>query len=326
MPRAISPRLLSEETHQLVSLWLDKCSGHEVGSPIVDQTLPTVVIDVKVLQCPRLVETRGAKGQYVILSHCWGNGKDIYETTTDLLAKHLSSIESGVLPANFKHAINLTAHLNFHYLWIDSPCILQDDRDDWKAEATQMGTYYNKSALMISASAALDSASGFLQDRQALYSPPFGKERRHMLRPELIQERQLDYMPISKRAWTMQERFLAPRALHFLPDQMLFECGYCSFSEGYFKNNIQPEGPFSDKRSLQPIIERELDLQESRKRWPGTPAWIPCKKESRMRSWYDLTTNFSSRAITFPSDRIFALAGLARKFAHPGLGSYLTSL
>jgi hypothetical protein len=92
-----------------------------------------------------------------------------------------------------------------------------------------MGTYYNKSALTISASAALNCASGLLQDRKALYSPPFGKERWHMLRSELIEERQLDFMPISKPAWTMQERFLA---LHFFPDQMLFECGYSSFSEG----------------------------------------------------------------------------------------------
>jgi hypothetical protein len=63
----------------------------------------------------------------------------MYKTTTDLLAKQLSAIGSNVLPAKFLHAITLTAHLGFRYLWIDALCIVQDDRDDWKQKRWKWG-------------------------------------------------------------------------------------------------------------------------------------------------------------------------------------------
>lgn len=98
------------------------------------------------------------------------------------------------------------------------------------------------------------------------------------------------------------------------------------FSEGYYKNNATDYGYWFNKRSIQNILEPRLDLRESRKVWPDAPEWAPYMKEPRMRRWYDLIANFSSRAITFPSDRLPALAGLARIFAHPSLGLYLAGL
>ena len=228
-PRVISPEVLTEETRQLVSARLSKCSKHDRCRPPTDQILPTRVLDVQVPETPRLVETHGKKGQYVILSHCWGSGADMYKTTTGLLQKHMNGMEANALPLNFQHAIAITVLLGYRYLWIDSLCILQDDSGNWKAEAVKMGSYYLQSALMISASAAINSASGFLQPRKHSYSPPFSEERWFTLRRKLVLERDIDTLPISKRAWTMQERFLAPRVLHFLPDQMLFECGCCFF-------------------------------------------------------------------------------------------------
>jgi hypothetical protein len=123
----------------------------------------------------------------------------------------------------------------------------------------------------------------------------------------------------------MQERFMAPRVLHFLRDQMVFECGYETYSEGYIKNNVEERSSFG-KNMLQDVLERELDLRNSRKYWPDTPDWAPYMTESRMRCWYNLIANFSARSITYASDRMPALAGLAREFSHPALGDYLAGV
>jgi len=36
------------------------------------------------------------------------------------------------LPYTFRDAVTIAHHLNIRYLWIDSMCIIQGDRDDWE--------------------------------------------------------------------------------------------------------------------------------------------------------------------------------------------------
>jgi hypothetical protein len=69
------------------------------------------------------------------------------------------------LPATFHDAIEVTQRLNVKYLWIDSPCIIQDSFKDWGREAGRMGSYYQNCFLNISAFDAPDSDAGFLLPR-----------------------------------------------------------------------------------------------------------------------------------------------------------------
>jgi hypothetical protein len=74
VPRAVSTKILSEETRNVISGWMTECSEHDSCCPPVDQELPTRVLDITDTEKPILIESKCTKGTYVILSHCWGDG------------------------------------------------------------------------------------------------------------------------------------------------------------------------------------------------------------------------------------------------------------
>ena len=100
-----------------------------------------------------------------------------------------------------------------------------------------------------------------------------------------------------------------------------------NFSEGYLKNSPRPGVRSFNKTSIQSLLEPELYLQHCRKFWPDTPDSAPYTTSNYgLEFWCNLITNFSSRSISYASDQMPALAGLAREFAHPALSSYLARL
>ena len=70
------------------------------------------------------------------------------------------------IPKTFQDAITVTRYLGFHYIWIDSLCIVQDDNEDWARESAKMSSIYANAVLTIAASAAADDTYGFLHQRQ----------------------------------------------------------------------------------------------------------------------------------------------------------------
>lgn len=68
------------------------------------------------------------------------------------------------LSKTFHDAIETTLELGLHYIWIDSLCIIQDDMDDWRREASRMKDVYAGSSVTISASDAKDSTQGCFVD------------------------------------------------------------------------------------------------------------------------------------------------------------------
>lgn len=107
----------------------------------------------------RLYVTKGEKESYICLSHCWGDFQPIRTTTTNI-EDHKKSIPWQFLPQTFQDAIDLTRFLSIRYLWIDSLCIIQDDRDDWAKESAAMASVYGNSYLTISATAAANCSKG----------------------------------------------------------------------------------------------------------------------------------------------------------------------
>lgn len=100
-----------------------------------DETIPADrIIDVgdESSSTIRLIETTGLKGRYCALSHCWGPpDKRPPCTTTENEKSHFEGVEIATLPNTFREAIELTRGLGIRYLWIDSLCIRQDDKEHW---------------------------------------------------------------------------------------------------------------------------------------------------------------------------------------------------
>ncbi|RSM05408.1 hypothetical protein CDV31_009560 [Fusarium ambrosium] len=92
------------------------------------------------------------------------------KTTTKTKSLLENSLSEDLLPRTFRDALNITRPLGIRYLWIDSLCIIQDDPEDWQAEAVQNDTYLG-SANNIAASDALDSTQGcFPEENDAVDS------------------------------------------------------------------------------------------------------------------------------------------------------------
>jgi len=62
----------------------------------------------------------------------------IITTTKNTLAEHLRQISWGKLSKTFQDALTITYELGYQYIWIDSLCIVQDDRSDWETESKNM--------------------------------------------------------------------------------------------------------------------------------------------------------------------------------------------
>lgn len=160
---------------------INACQEHHdycretIGGSTLDKTekpiLPTRVIDIGPPGSrinPRLVCTNGSRGDYVALSHCWGKSQPI-KTTKDTLQHHLEGIPWAEFPKTFQHAMRFTREIGLRYLWIDSLCIVQGDREEWLRVSEMMGSAYERAHLVVAAADASDSSGGcFFRSRCCL--------------------------------------------------------------------------------------------------------------------------------------------------------------
>ncbi|KAK4898940.1 hypothetical protein LTR27_003671 [Elasticomyces elasticus] len=152
----------------LCKAWVTSCASlHADCGQLKVYELPTRLIEIGEGAAGyelKLVETSGCQGQYVTLSHCWGTGRR-FMTTEDNLASHLRSLRFEDLPLTFQDAVSVTAALGFHYLWIDSICIIQGDKDDWERECARMAQTYELSAVTIASPASASADGGLIHRR-----------------------------------------------------------------------------------------------------------------------------------------------------------------
>lgn len=111
--------------------------------------------------------------------------------------------------------------------------------------------------------------------------------------------------PLSQRAWALQERWLARRVLYFSSPQMFFECS-CGIwgEEGFYQagkggNSDDDDGATSALSSLTP----------SSSSYPSEAAFLGGKK-----TWQEVIEAYASLNLTYPADKLPALANLARAY------------
>ena len=166
---------------------------------------------------------------YTTLSHCWGASTSGPLTTTRAnLASRKERIRFDELPLTFQDAVTTTRKLKIPYLWIDSLCIIQDSPSDWKKEAARMAIVYAGSVFTLSALGSEDSNGGFFRvaeketDCVFRYDLSLGSQRIRVFPSEPNAWGLVG--PLMDRAWTLQERALSNRILHFSRRELLWEC------------------------------------------------------------------------------------------------------
>lgn len=339
MTRPLAGDASSEGVLRLMKKWISTCvSGHEkcqwgymrkeldLAGPEDDEgarlkakysednvELPTRVIDVQAFEDGvSLVESAsvGGRGSYIALSHVWGKIKH-FKTEHATYDKRMTKIGLDELPRTFRDAVCITRELGIRYLWIDSLCIIQDSREDWAREASRMASVYMNAYVTLSATCAEDSNGGLFTDR----SPPPSSVSLDYIDPLTsnkagtwtIHNRNTNWTQnvrrsiLATRAWTLQEKQLARRTLHFASDQVSFECN--------MGIEFETQRP-SEKTGIQTVPFQFLywALLAFRSNAIANEILLP---QLVMQTWCKILEDYTTRNLTFQSDKLPALEGLA---------------
>ena len=230
------------------------------------------------------------RGGYIALSYCWGfTPKDAHWLLTESrIARFADSISLDDLPMTLHDAIIWTRQLGLHYVWIDSMCIIQDSRDDWQREAANMSSIYGSSTMTLVA--ASTSVYGGMTDRQ--------NPLRNCVASLALEEaysQQIVYIlgngqppsqpppaPTDFRGWCYQEDLLSSRLVKSTQSQIEWLC---------LADARNPRGSGARRLGLRSLSSVPVD------KW-----YI---------NWYQFVEHYTNKRLSYPTDRLIALHGIA---------------
>lgn len=315
-----------DQFQELLIDWLDDCESNHASCQRPDTPLPTRVINVgdDMGKEPFLYVSNGEQSRYVALSHCWGEVLLIKTEKTNF-ATHQKGVPFSTLPKNFKDAITVARAIGVQYVWIDSLCIIQDDGHDWEIESSKMASIYQNAHIVLVASNAADSQGGLWNAQWDDYGQTDGVvelpyqnadgrisdiiARKTMSHEDIIPESYLEYeapSPLSKRAWTLQEELLASRCIFFTAKELLWKCQNAQKCE-----------------CMQEDIEYTMRGSGERSLWESAKSQGSTK---RFGDWRSLMAYYSKRHISFESDRLPAISGMAKHMQSKNAGEYLAGI
>jgi hypothetical protein len=221
--------------------------------------------------------------------------------------------------------------LHINYIWIDSLCIVQDDADDWAAQAAQMANIYSNAFLTIAATCAPDSTHGLFSKTPDIYlSETFHIPRldgssypvrvRHLskfhMREHYNEHSALvgppATWPLLKRAWVFQERLLSPRLLHFSFGELIWERRHVSACECSAIASQQKDDHNSNIRK-----KDVFHFHLKRRIWGA---------EMDCTMWHDIVAAYTDLQLSFPKDVFPALSGIAQRIHEKRESRYLAGL
>lgn len=287
---------------------------------------------------------------YATLSHCWGDHMPVQLFGWNY-GQHHKQILIRELPKTFQDAIRIATILKLRYLWIDTLCIVQDSGEDLRQQIGQMGKVYRYGIINIAATGAANGDEGCFWDRSphsvrpTFFSiqwsnTPHDEVKSYQVVPDAnLWARRFVSEPLLQRGWVFQERILSSRMLHFGQQQLFWECRESVACETY------PHGLPASLRENTLIDIKTLDLGDEPKdsRWPAkyesagfsphsnltsrlwNAVWqwfkpitlhqvtlsTPVNRPSVYRDWDAAVELYSLGALSFESDKLAAVSGLA---------------
>ncbi|TVY51092.1 hypothetical protein LCER1_G008094 [Lachnellula cervina] len=301
-----APQASSRSTKDALPLsriWLRQCT-EEHSHTTEEHQSPTRLIFIGDNEVRlTLAKELGECPKYATLSHCWGSV--LFETLkVGSLEAFRKRLPATALTKTFRDAIDTSRYFGFQYLWIDSLCIIQDDPNDWDAEASLMADVYGNSSLNIAASGAANGNAGlfFARDRfwRCQIQPKDGDTESLYDCYPTGQVFDLTVSPLELRAWTRQERILPRRTIHFTRTQILWEC------EKKFSSELYP-------------CDCGGAVQEHD--WNCLP-----KPPFNYHQWMRMVGIYSICKLTYSGDKLVAISGLARESQSRTNGGYVAGL
>jgi len=289
----------------------EQCGAKEVGF----RPTRLLFLGDKVQNTIRLVENEASCPIYAALSHRWSKEtQQVRLEHHNMAQRKQDGISLCEFPPMMQDAISVLRQLGILYVWIDCMCIIQDDKNDWEAEAATMASVYANAELTLAATWCAGSGQSLFHNDSGNYTSAFDITEKNgvpiFLRPVWPHYSERDAeeglladaeWPLLTRAWVYQEQFLSRRMLHFTRHELFWKC-----------NEV-------------------LDCECS---WYGTGGNSAIclvshqRQTAASKEWSQIITEYSRRNKTFQSDSLPALAGIAKSFGkqRPDAGKYLCGL
>lgn len=333
--------------------WIRQClSEHKRCNSSSSSTLPTRILDVSGSHGAIQLHESTAKdegemlesGRYIALSHCYGTSQQVPLTTLATLQTHKQAILLANLPKMYQEAVILTRALGLRWLWIDSLCIIADSRDDKMKQTSVMDQIFGNAFLTIAATSAADASHGlfashpetfkiqamnnngqvarvYVREQPSHYSFKGSfDEDSHMIDWEVpfnISEEATAQAPLLKRTWPYVERLLSPRVLHFTRSEMILEC-----REGLQCECGRIDDAALDSRPTDTVKREYARITSSVVEDSNTAPLSPitqqkhtmAQRNEALQLWSYIITEYTSRDMTHDTDRLLAIASIAKTF------------
>ncbi|KAF4973110.1 hypothetical protein FZEAL_9419 [Fusarium zealandicum] len=293
---AIKPTLDSDEAFSRYRRLLDDCiDSHPECRNVRSMPPPSRLIDVRRFQLVSSASFQAAP-TWAALSYCWG-GPQTTQTCKQNIADRYKAIQLRSLPRTLQDAILVCQKLDIPYLWIDSICIVQDDEVDKAEEINKMPNIFQGALVTICASRASSCDQGFLGDLSP-FEPatalPLKCSQDDYDFMQVADSNRPSFDPLKERAWAFQERLLSSRILDYQERTVTVKCRR-------FEKSHKDFGPTLEASlSFHPESATEVGMGQL---------------------WGQLVHEYSERLLTFPGDRLVAMAAIAERFAEMyGLG------
>ncbi|KAF6805994.1 heterokaryon incompatibility protein [Colletotrichum sojae] len=320
----------SEPAQEQMRAWLADCLANHpkcARRHASRDFIPTRVLDVGLSSEPwppsyvRVVETtkEPIAGPYATLSHCWGRERFVTLGDENVEEFTTTGVPWALIRSNdnFVDAILTTRRLGVRYLWIDSLCIVQQQKhgEDWEAEAPLMHQVYRNSFVNLAATESHDRSGGLFRDRDPVDVVPaqllpvadnarFGWESAWRVLPSDLWDRDLLGSHLYTRGWVFQERMLSPRLLQFTKSQIFWDCAALSACEA-LPAGLPP-----------PLDARAASDRHWRERLQGSGMTVRSlvggAGDSLEAFWRAAVRSYTSCALTNHDDKIKAAWGVAK--------------
>jgi hypothetical protein len=326
-------------SHKLCRVGVSGRRFDDAGGDDGGTVLPDRVVRVGGGFHPYLVENMGKnrRGRYAALSYCWGPfdpENPPFRLLKGNRADLLERLPLSELPATIVDAIDFTRRLGIDYIWIDRLCILQDDDADWRAQAAKMCDVYEGATLTVAALAAASGDEGIYQPREPRPSVRVRCATQDQEVGHMRVARRLDPGPTApldlrspytsafeqelglglwnKRGWTMQERLISRRVVYLGRWQLFWECQEAMRKEDGITDSSDSLGARKggSKRDLSSRLGHYQLISLLSKIW-STLRRTEEDWSGRSAVWVDIIKDFTSRQLSFHSDKERAVAGVA---------------
>lgn len=250
-----------------------------------------------------------AEDQYAALSYVWGQTETV-KTTKDNLVYLLEGASifahERLLPKTIKDTMRLVKLLGIKYLWVDCLCIVQDDAELKHAQIQEMGAIYARAYVTIVAANGWNSNHGLRGIRNVTEPRQLSRYTEDNFYESLQPHSSIWY----SRGWTFQEMIFARRKIMFHYQVAVWECQCATWHEAT-KTNIIP-----------PITNVTGSVyQMNRWGWRNTFGLWP-----DVRQYIEMVREYNNRQLTFPADRLQAIAGLIAVWNRSFHGGFICGL